>query len=104
MINDKIYINNLLDFYESLLTNRQLEILNLYYRKDYSMSEVAETLNISKAAISEAVRNTVAQIIKYEEKLKLFQNFQKRLTLYQNLEDLNNEIIDNIVKKLKEVD
>ncbi|MDY6062524.1 MAG: sigma factor-like helix-turn-helix DNA-binding protein [Erysipelotrichaceae bacterium] len=102
MIDDKIYINILLDFYENLLTKRQLEILDLYYRKDFSMNEIAEEFKISKSAVSDLVRRTIKQLHNYEHKLHNYQLFQKRLALYDQLAALNNPIIDVIVNKLKE--
>ena len=36
-----VRIGILLDIYGSLLTNRQLQILNTYYNEDMSLSEIA---------------------------------------------------------------
>lgn len=102
MINDKLYFNYLLDFYENLLTVRQQEILDLYYKKDYSMNEISEILNISKAAVSDLINRSTKQLNEYEEKLKNFDKFQKRLELYEMLLAFNDVKINKIVNKLKE--
>ncbi len=101
-INDKIYINSLLDFYEGLLTDRQNEILEMYYRKDYSMIEISTELNISKAAVSDIVKRTVKQLENYEKKLKNFHNYNQRMKLYGKLEMLDIKEILLIIKELKE--
>lgn len=102
MINDKLYYNYLLDFYENLLTERQLEILELYFKKDYSMNEIAEVLKISKAAVSDLINRSIKQLNDYELKLKNYEKFSNRLELYEMLLELNDDRINNIVMKLKE--
>ena len=42
----------LLDFYGNLLTERQREIMSLYYEDNLSLTEVASELNISKHIIN----------------------------------------------------
>ena len=42
MIDQMERMNALLDAYEQLLTEKQREILNLYYKEDLSFSEIAE--------------------------------------------------------------
>ena len=59
MAHNKIYGNELLDNYGSLLTKHQLEILEEYYIDDLSMAEIAENYNISKAAISDIEKNVL---------------------------------------------
>ena len=68
---DHIQANELMDLYGSLLTGRQLEILKLYYQEDFSLSEIQEELEISKAAVSDALRKGVRAMEKYEDLLHL---------------------------------
>ena len=62
MIADHIYGNQLLDFYGSLLTAHQREILSDYYANDYSMQEIAENHSISKAAVSDLINRCSRQL------------------------------------------
>ena len=39
---DRIKINSYLDFYESLLTDKQRQICSMYYREDLSLQEIAD--------------------------------------------------------------
>lgn len=102
MIQDKLHADLLLDFYENLLTSRQLEILELYLRKDYSMNEIAETLNISKAGVSDLIKRSYKQLIEYESKLNCLEKYTIRNELYQQLASLKIDKINDIVLKLKE--
>ena len=68
----------LLDFYGSLLTTRQTEILDIYLNEDYSLSEIAEHLNVSRQAVYDAVKNGIAALEDFELKLGLVQQFTLR--------------------------
>ena len=41
-------INALFEFYEPLLTQKQMEYLAQYYRDDFSLGEIAENYNVSR--------------------------------------------------------
>ena len=85
MISDHIYGNQLLDFYGSLLTAHQREILSEYYANDYSMQEIAENHAISKAAVSDLINRCSRQLEDYEKKLKLISRHQQREALLQEM-------------------
>ena len=57
-MSDRIRVNTLLDYYGALLTDRQRTICDYYYREDFSMSEIAELEGISRAAVSDTIRNS----------------------------------------------
>ena len=61
----------LLDFYGKLLTDRQREIMTLYYEDNVSLTEVAEELNISKQGVSDSLKRSEKVLYETEEKLQL---------------------------------
>ena len=61
----------LLDFYGKLLTDRQREIMTLYYEDNLSLTEVAEELNISKQGVSDSLKRSEKVLYETEEKLQL---------------------------------
>ena len=44
-------MNYLFDFYQSLLTNKQKNYLELFYLQDYSLSEIADTFEDRKSVV-----------------------------------------------------
>ena len=68
MIDQMERMNALLDAYEQLLTEKQREILNLYYKEDLSFSEIAENLHISRAAVNDHIKRSTHILAEYGKK------------------------------------
>lgn len=81
-------VNFLFDFYQSLLTDKQRDYMNLYYLEDLSLGEIAEEYNVSRQAVYDNVRRTETMLEDYEQKLKLFSKFQRRLEIIEKMEAL----------------
>lgn len=64
----------LLDFYGNMLTERQREIMNLYYEDNLSLSEIAEELNISKQGVSDSIKRSEKVLYDTESKLQLMKH------------------------------
>lgn len=75
-------INFLYDFYHSLLTPKQRSYMSLYYHDDFSLGEIAEHYGVSRQAVYDNLKRTEAMLENYEEKLLLFDKFQKRKEIF----------------------
>lgn len=69
--------NALYDLYGELLSNRQQEVLELYFQDDLSLKEIQENLDISKAAVYDALKKGVAAMENFEAVLHLMEKTQK---------------------------
>ena len=94
------YINQLLPFYIELLTKKQQEIMTLYYYDNYSLSEIAEQLEISRNGVYDSLKKSEELIEKYESLLHLSTNCNKRMHYYTLLQSLENKQVNDIVKEL----
>ena len=87
-------MNFLFDFYQALLTDKQRSYMELYYLDDHSLGEIAESYNISRQAVYDNIRRTEAMLEEYEDKLNLFEKFQQR---QQVIDELSKLIVDGSV-------
>src|SRR5699024_6524178 len=78
--------NFLFDFYQTLLTPKQRTYMDMYYLEDYSLGEIAEHFKVSRQAIYDNIKRTEIMLEEYEQSLQLYENFQKRLELIEQLE------------------
>jgi len=82
----------LLDFYGSILSERQFEIMDYYYNDDLSLAEIASEVGISRQGVRDALKKAESIITEIEEKLELADKF------YQI-----NDQIDDIKKNLESI-
>lgn len=98
-----IYTNELLERYGKLLTPKQQEVMRLYFNLDFSLQEIAETLSISRAAVSDTIKNATTHLETFEQALGLNQRLKKAQELLDTL-DMTNLTSDQkeIITKIKE--
>lgn len=62
-------ISLLLDFYGSMLTEKQREVIELYYNDDLSLSEIAENEGITRQGVRDAIKRAETLLTEMEERL-----------------------------------
>jgi len=67
----------LLDFYGKMLTDRQREIMMLYYEDNLSLTEIAEELGISKQGVSDSLKRSEKVLHETENKLFLLKQYME---------------------------
>jgi len=71
----------LLDFYSELLTDKQKDIMELYYYEDLSLSEIAEHEKITRQGVHDTIKRSELFLSDIEKKLSLV----SKVTSYKNL-------------------
>lgn len=72
-----VLINNLYDIYRALFTDKQILIMDKYYKFNLSLSEIAEELEISRSAVLDTINHVKNKLIDYENKLNLYKKHNK---------------------------
>ena len=102
-IEDTVRYNNLYDLYFSLLTDKQQLYFSYYFKEDYSLSEIADIMKVSRNAVHLQVKKITSHLEDFEEKLNLLEKNVKRNNLIDGL--LNDESIDKDVKdRIKKIE
>ena len=96
-------ISLLFDFYGELLTEKQKDIMDLYFNNDLSLSEIAEINNTSRQATHDTIKTCEKALLVYEEKLKLLNKDNKlKESLASIISELDNLQIDIKDEKTKQ--
>ena len=75
----------LLDFYGSVLTEKQRIILTEYYDEDLSLAEIAENMGITRQGVRDAIKHGEAALDELEAKLG---NARRHTAMQRDLERL----------------
>lgn len=81
MLDKTTTFNVLYDFYRPLLSDRQRLFMELYYIEDWSLSEIAEHLSISRQAVHDHIKRVERTLTSYEDALHLAAKHVKRQQL-----------------------
>lgn len=70
-----------LDYYSGLLSERQNEILSLYYNEDWSLAEIAQSTGLSRQGVHDQIRRGLAKLRELELSLELVERDRRLLKL-----------------------
>ena len=78
-------MNALFEFYATLLTEKQMNYVELYYADDYSLAEIAEEYKISRQAVYDNIKRTEKVLETYETKLHMYSDYIVREQIFADL-------------------
>ena len=88
--------NLLYDFYGPMLTKKQAACFTMRYVEDYSLSEIAQELEISPQAVVDFLKRALGRLVQAEGQLGLIKKFQHQQALMidiaTKLDELEREI------------
>ena len=70
-------ISMLYDFYGDLLTEKQQEVIELYYNEDLSLAEIASHSGITRQGVRDSIKRAEFQLTEFEEQLGLAGRFRE---------------------------
>ena len=81
-------VNDLLDIYGPLLTQRQLDALTACYQEDMSLAEIAENTGGTRQAVHDLIHRGETQLLHYEQTLHILEDRQQRKALLSQMQAL----------------
>ncbi len=69
MNRDRAYVCRLIDVYGSVLSERQRDVVDLYYNEDLSLAEISEHCGITRQGVRDAIRHGVETLESLERAL-----------------------------------
>nr|WP_312576359.1 sigma factor-like helix-turn-helix DNA-binding protein [Sedimentibacter sp.] len=111
-MSEKNFIFSILyDYYSNLLKDSQANVIDLYYNQDYSLSEIAEEMNISRQGVHDALKRAEKSLMEYEDKIKLHYKYDRYYKSAEKIIELSagitdekyRDIIDNIQKEASKI-
>ena len=99
MFEKNLNISLLLDFYGDILSERQYDMLDMYYNEDFSLAEIAEKFEISRQGVRSVLKKGETILTEMEDKLHLASRFSKMLKksaeIATELDKINQNINNN---------
>lgn len=112
-IDKMVEIGLLFEQYKDLLTEKQREIVTLYYEEDYSLGEISENLNVSRQGVYDTLKRSEKILREYEDKLHLVSKHNQQEEILKSVEDkivdikqdlLQNRDCANLIPKLENIE
>lgn len=95
------YYSELYHYYHSLLTDKQRLYFEMYYDKDYSLSEIGDFYSVTRQAVYDQIRIALSKLEESEEKMGLLKKSNLRKEYIKNMLETKDEIW---LKKLMEME
>jgi predicted DNA-binding protein YlxM (UPF0122 family) len=104
-LDKSIEVINLYDIYQDLLTDKQKAYFESYYFDDYSITEIAENMNVSRNAVHDPLKRTVKKLYDFESKLNIKQTNKERQIIISKIKEQNNDsLVANLIDELEKVE
>lgn len=87
-IDKMLEIELLYSQYSSLLTEKQREIVDMYYEENYSLGEISQILNISRQSVHDSLKRSELALRDYEDKVGVISKMAQIESLVQKLENI----------------
>ena len=92
----------LFDIYGGLLTDKKKRVMEMYHEDDMSLSEIAEELEVSRAAVHDSLRSAERLLCSYEDELGILADYLQKERLADELRTYISEARDLLAKDMVE--
>lgn len=82
----------LFDYYGGMLTEKQRDVIDLYYNQDLSLAEIAEHEKISRQGVRDNIKRGEAYLLELESALHMAEQNARLVALLDHIRQKNAEI------------
>ncbi len=82
-----LHFNELFEEYKVLLTEKQIEVFDLYYNLDLSLGEISDIKGITRQGVQDTINKVCKLLDEYEKKLRLV---EKKKQILSKLDKIDN--------------
>ncbi len=105
-IEERVELSMLYDFYGALLKEHQQQMFEAYILDDFSITEIADDMGITRQGVHDAIKRATKQLREYEEKLGLVARFEQQklavMQLHEQLQGMDVPMESSQWKKIME--
>ena len=112
-IEKMVEIGLLFEQYKELLTDKQREMVSLYYEEDYSLGEISENLGVSRQGVYDTLKRSEKILREYESKLHLVAKLKDQekflKSIREKIIDIKEDLLHNrdcadLIPKLENIE
>lgn len=102
-INEYVKYSTLFYYYKDLFSNKQRVYLSAYLEEDNTISEIAQSFEISRQAVFENIKRGCKQLDKFEKLLGIVKREEEFLQDIKKLKkEFNMENLDKLIEKYEQ--
>lgn len=83
----------LFDFYHGLLTDRQAEVIDLYYNEDLSLAEISEILSVTRQGVRDLIKRAEGIMLDAEQRLGTVKRYRKEREQLKQAKDTADKLL-----------
>ncbi|MBQ4543507.1 MAG: HTH domain-containing protein [Clostridia bacterium] len=85
----------LYDFYHDMLTDKQAEVIDLYYNEDLSLAEISEHLSITRQGVRDNIKRAENILLELESKIGALSRYQKQRSEVLKAKDISLKLLES---------
>lgn len=88
----------LLDVYGDMLTEKQRDLIDLYYNEDLSLGEISQNQNITRQGVRDSIKRGEQFLFELEDKLGILKKQAYQRQFLQEVLDISKDLYDITTK------
>ena len=92
VMSKNLEVSVLFDFYGEMLTEKQKDVIDLYYNEDLSLAEIAEHEGISRQGVRDNIKRGEVFLYELEDKIGYVRQYRATEKLLDELQQVNQQL------------